>query len=86
MYIDTNVLVYERWLVLKVRYKAGWPNAFAISYSHCLCMRVKKAEDTVLQITQLPIKKSIYYDITTVLKAKNRGFHNTFSNDHKSLF
>ncbi len=24
-YIGTNVLVYERWLVLKVRYTAGWP-------------------------------------------------------------
>ncbi len=29
-YIGTNVLVYERWLVLKVRYTAGQPNAFAI--------------------------------------------------------
>ncbi len=42
-------------------------------------------EDTVIQITQLPRKKSIYHEITTVLKAKNRGFHNTFSADHKSL-
>ncbi len=30
MYIGTNVLMYERWLVLKVRYTAGRPNAFAI--------------------------------------------------------
>ncbi len=30
MYIGTNVLVYERWLVLKVRYTASLPNAFAI--------------------------------------------------------
>ncbi len=29
MYIGTNVLVYERWLVLKVRY-TGRPNAVAI--------------------------------------------------------
>ncbi len=43
MYIGTNVLVYERWLVLKVRYTAGWPNAFAIPYSHCLCMWVENA-------------------------------------------
>ncbi len=38
MYIGTNVLMYERWLVLKVQYMAGRPNAFAIPYSHCLCM------------------------------------------------
>ncbi len=30
MYIGTNVLVYERWLVLNVWYTAGRPNAFAI--------------------------------------------------------
>ncbi len=30
MYIGTNVLMYERWLVLKVRYTAGLPNSFAI--------------------------------------------------------
>ncbi len=30
MYIGTNVLVCERWLVLKVRYMASRPNAFAI--------------------------------------------------------
>ncbi len=30
MYIGTNALMYERWLVLKVRYTAGRPNAFAI--------------------------------------------------------
>ncbi len=29
-YIRTNVLVYEIWLVLKIRYTAGRPNAFAI--------------------------------------------------------
>ncbi len=40
IYIGTNVLVYERWLVLKVRYTAGRANAFAIQYSHCLCMWV----------------------------------------------
>ncbi len=40
MYIGTNVLVYERWLVLKVRYMAGWPaQRFRHSIdSHCLCM------------------------------------------------
>ncbi len=43
----------------------------------------KKEELTVIQITQLPVKRSIYYEITTVLKAKNGGFHNTFSADHK---
>ncbi len=31
MYIGTNVLVYERWLMLKVWYTAAWPNAFTIS-------------------------------------------------------
>ncbi len=30
MYIGTNVLVYERWLVLKVWYTAGRPNTFTI--------------------------------------------------------
>ncbi len=42
-YIGTNVLVYERWLVLKVRYTAGrWAQRFRHSIdSHCLCMRVK---------------------------------------------
>ncbi len=30
LYISTNVLVYERWLVLKVWYTATRPNAFAI--------------------------------------------------------
>ncbi len=39
----------------------------------------------MIQIIQLPIKKSIYYEITTVLKGKDGGFHNTFSADHKSL-
>ncbi len=31
LYIGTNVLVNERWLVLKVWYMAGRPNAFAIT-------------------------------------------------------
>ncbi len=37
--------------------------------------------------TDYPItwEKSIYYEITTVLKAKNKDFHNTFSGEHKSL-
>ncbi len=39
----------------------------------------------MIQITQFPIKKSIYYEITTVLMAKNGGFRNTFSADHKSF-
>ncbi len=30
MYIDTNVLMYERWLALEVWYTAARPNAFAI--------------------------------------------------------
>ncbi len=30
VYIGTNVLMYERWLVLKVRYTAGQPIAFAV--------------------------------------------------------
>ncbi len=40
MYIGTNVLVYERWLVLKVRYTASHPaQRFRHSIdSHCLCM------------------------------------------------
>ncbi len=39
----------------------------------------------MVQITQLPIQKSIYYEITKVLKVKNGGFHHTFSADHKIL-
>ncbi len=39
----------------------------------------------MIEITQFPIKKSIYYEITTVLMAMNVGFHDTFSADHKSL-
>ncbi len=39
----------------------------------------------MIQITEFPIKKSIYYEITTVLMAMNRGFHDTFSADHKSF-
>ncbi len=39
----------------------------------------------MIHITQIPIKKSIYYEITTVVMAMNRGFHDTFSADHKSL-
>ncbi len=39
----------------------------------------------MIQITQFPIKKYIYYEITIVLKAMNGGFHDTFSVDHKSL-
>ncbi len=39
----------------------------------------------MIQITQFPIKKSIYYEITTVLIAMNGGFHDTFLADHKSL-
>ncbi len=40
LYIGTNVLVYERWLVLKVWYTAGCPaQRFRHSIdSHCLCM------------------------------------------------
>ncbi len=34
MYIGTNVLMYERWLVLKVRYTACRPNTFAIPLTH----------------------------------------------------
>ncbi len=39
----------------------------------------------MIQITQFPIKKSIYYEITTVVMTMNAGFHDTFSADHKSL-
>ncbi len=39
----------------------------------------------MIQITKFPIKKSIYYEIKTVLKAMNGGFHDIFSADHKSL-
>ncbi len=34
MDIGTNVLVYVRWLVLKVWYTASRPNAFAIPQAH----------------------------------------------------
>ncbi len=46
-------------------------------------LRGKKKEHTMIQITQFPIKKSIYYEITTALMAMNGGFHDTFSADHK---
>ncbi len=39
----------------------------------------------MIQVTEFPIKKSIYYEITTVLKAIDGCFHDTFSADHKSL-
>ncbi len=39
----------------------------------------------MIQITQFPIKKSIYDEIKTVLMAMNGGFYDTFSADHKSL-
>ncbi len=39
----------------------------------------------MIQITQFPIKKSIYYEITTVLMEMNGGFHDTFSAEHKRL-
>ncbi len=39
----------------------------------------------MIQITQFPIKKSIYYEITTVLIAMTGGFNDTFLADHKSL-
>ncbi len=39
----------------------------------------------MIQITEFTIKKIIYYEMTTILKAKNGGFYNTFSADHKSL-
>ncbi len=40
LYIGTNVLVYERWLVLKVWYTATRPAQRFRHYidSHCLCM------------------------------------------------
>ncbi len=40
LYINTNVLAYERWLVLKVWYTAGWPAQCFRDYidSHCLYM------------------------------------------------
>ncbi len=40
LYIGTNVLVYDRWLVLKVWYMADWPAQHFRHYinSHCLCM------------------------------------------------
>ncbi len=37
----------------------------------------------MIQITQFPIKKSIYYEIITVLMAIYGGFQDTFSADHK---
>ncbi len=39
----------------------------------------------MIQITEFPIKKSIYYEITTVIMAIYEGFHYTISADHKSL-
>ncbi len=37
-YIGTNVLVYERWLVLKVRYMACWPTGPTLSPFHRLTL------------------------------------------------
>ncbi len=45
----------------------------------------KKEDHTVIQITEFPIKKFIYYEITTILMVIYGVFHNTFSADHKSL-
>ncbi len=39
----------------------------------------------MIQITQFPIKKSLYYEITTLLMVSNGGFNDTFSADHKGL-
>ncbi len=43
LYIGTNVLVYERWLVLKVWYTVGLPAMLLLLHrlSNCLCMWVK---------------------------------------------
>ncbi len=43
MYIGTNVLVYERWLVLKVRPHQRFCHSID---SHCLCMWVKNVFST----------------------------------------
>ncbi len=37
MYIGTNVLMYERWLVLKVQYTAGRPAGPTLLPFHSLC-------------------------------------------------
>ncbi len=60
LYICTNVLVYERWLVLKVWCTAGQPAQCFRHYidSHCLCMWVKN-DSSNLGIEFVTIKINI---------------------------
>ncbi len=53
-YIGTNVLVYERWLVLKVGYTAGRPPDPTLSPFHrlTLLMHVSQKVDTYIYIIQ----------------------------------
>ncbi len=56
MYIGTNVLVYERWLVLKVWYTAGRPPVRPKRFRHSiltLLMHVRQKADTIVQSTFL---------------------------------
>ncbi len=48
LYIGTNVLVYERWLGMKISY-----NAFAIPYSHYICMKARIKNYLVLHVSSL---------------------------------
>ncbi len=53
LYIGTNVLVYERWMVMKAWYTVSRPNIFAITYSHCLCMWVKDHTKVNIKLDQI---------------------------------
>ncbi len=54
MYIGTNVLVYERWSVLKVRYTAGQPPGPTLSPFHRLTLLVHVSQKFVnLDTTKL---------------------------------
>ncbi len=56
MYIGTNVLMYERSLVLKVRYTAGRPNAFAIPQTHIACA----CESKMMNVSDIQLKSRDY--------------------------
>ncbi len=49
MYIGTNVLVYERWLVLKVWYTDSWPSGPTLLQFHrlTLLMHVSESKNNV---------------------------------------
>ncbi len=67
MYIGTNVLMYERWLVLKVWYTATWPAGPMLSPFHRLTLLVHvsqkstKITDVTFQFGEHEVKKADKY-------------------------